>query len=112
MRSVLIQQQTQIESRYQAWLVNYAKEKDILIRDLWIRSINNLLALRLEWEERGAIPSYRARSRTDLVPWSVRLPEKLVNQVNAAVEEDHASVRTFYYTALMHFVADHSESDK
>lgn len=104
MKSILISQQTAIEPHYYNWLVEYASEQDILIQDLWIRAINNLLAKRLTWKARNDIPRYTARSRTPLESWSVRLPESIVHQVKAATEEDLASVRTFYYTALIDFI--------
>ena len=110
MRSELIPQQTHIETTHQAWLVHFAHDHDILVQDLWIRAINNLLARRLTWAKRDGIPYYRAKSTLNLVPWSVRLPMKIVDRVNAAVEYDHTSVRTFYYTALVDFVVAHMET--
>jgi len=104
MKSKLTTQQTAIEPHYYNWLVEFASEQDILIQDLWIRAINNLLAKRLTWKSRHDIPCYTARSRSPLVSWTVRLPEPLIQQVKAAAEDDLASVRTFYYTALTDFI--------
>lgn len=104
MKSILVSQQTVIEPHYYNWLVEFAAEQDILIQDLWIRAINNLLDKRLKWDKRCDIPRYAARSRTDLVSWSVRLPETLIDQVKAATEQDLTSIRTFYYTALIDFI--------
>lgn len=112
MKSTLIPQQTNIEPHNQKWLLKYADEHDILKQDLWQRAINNLLAYRLKVIEKGETPRYSARSRGELVAWSVRLPHPLVERVKAAVEEDQTSVRLFYYTALLDFIGDHMESDE
>ena len=110
MRSTLVPQQTTIEPHHQEWLINYAREEDILIKDLWARAINELLDHRLSLLEVGSIPRYSARSRGEQVPWSIKLPHPLVERVKAAAAEDNASVRIFYYTALLDFVHTYSES--
>ncbi|MGI9286870.1 MAG: hypothetical protein ACR2P1_15900 [Pseudomonadales bacterium] len=110
MRSSLVPQQTTIEPHHQEWLVNYARDEDILIKDLWERAINELLDSRASVVEEGLVPRYAARSQGKQVPWSVKLPHPIVNRVKAAAAEDNASVRIFYYTALLDFVHTYSES--
>lgn len=110
MRSTLVPQQTTIEPHHQEWLIDYAREEDILIRDLWERAINDLLDSRASVLEVGSIPRYAARSRGEQIAWSIKLPHPLVDRVKAAAAEDSASVRIFYYTALLDFVHTYSES--
>ena len=95
MRSTLVPQQTSIEPHYQKWLINYARDQDILIKDLWERAINELLDSRAAVVEEGLIPRYAARSQDKQVPWSVKLPHPIVNRVKASAAEDSASVRIF-----------------
>ncbi len=112
MRSTLIPQQTTIEPGHQEWLLNYARDNSILKQDLWQMAINNLLAHRMKEIKKGRTIRYPARSRGELVPWSVRLPKALVERVRTVIEEDQTSIRLFYYTALLDFIGDHMEPDE
>jgi len=90
-------------------LQKYADEQQMLYQDLWVEAINAFLKTREDLLKRGVRVSYLAGA-TDAVPWNMKLPDSLIDQVKDVAKADYATARRLYYTALMQFLDRHIDS--
>ncbi len=102
-------QQTSLAARDKDALQKYADEQQMLYQDLWVEAINAFLKTREDLLKRGVRVSYLAGG-SDAVPWSMKLPDSLVDKVKDIAKADYATARRLYYTALMQFIDQHIDS--
>ena len=103
---VLVVQQTKIDKNIVADLKNYARDSGVFLADIYSGAFKDLL-VNFQNEKRNAKDvniSFLA-SPADGVTISFRVDKTLVDEIKTEIE-GKASVRRFYYTALVKLHAE------
>ena len=82
----------------------------MLYQDLWVSAIDEFCKRRERMLKDGLRMPYWAGG-ADTIPWSMKLPEEVVDRVKRVAKEDSASARRLYYTALMQYITQHIDRE-